>query len=115
MESEDLKQYFFKKVEKELEEFKQKLKQKTPDEIIENSYKLVTMEGIIGELKERKFDKQELKALLKEENLLLEFYEDWRNADGKLCETVQYSMEDTIEIIVENYEKSVKEKQKDYR
>lgn len=112
---EDLKEKLFEKVEKEFEDFKQELKQKTPDEIIENAYKLTAMEGIIGELKERSFDKDELKALLKEKDLLSEFYEDWRNSDGKLCESVQYPMEDTINIIVENYEKNRKEKLKKSR
>lgn len=114
-EIEKLKTKLFSKVEKELEDFKQKLRQKDPDEIIENAYKLVTMDGIIGELKERNFDKDEIKALLKEEDLLSEFYEDWRNSDGKLCDSLQYPMEDTIDIIVENYEKNLKEKQRNYR
>lgn len=115
MELEKLKEKLFEKIEKEFEDFKQELKQKTPDEIIENAYKITTMDGIIGELKERSFDKDELKALLKEKDLLSEFYEDWRNADGKLCESVQYPMEDTIDIIVENYEKDRKEKLKESR
>lgn len=114
-EIEKLKTKLFSKVEKELEDFKQELRQKDPDEIIENAYKLVTMDGIIGELKERNFDKDEIKALLKEEDLLSEFYEDWRNSDGKLCDSLQYPMEDTIDIIVENYEKNLKEKQRNYR
>lgn len=110
MELEELKQKLFKKVEKELEDFKEELKQKTPEEIIENAYKLTAMEGIIGELKERSFDTDEIKALLKEDGLLAEFYEDFRNSDSKLCEVVQYQMEDTIDVIVENYEKNKKEK-----
>lgn len=112
---EELKQKLFQKVEKELDSFKQELRQKTPDEIIENAYKLTAMNGIIGELKERSFDYNELKALLKEDNLLSEFYEDYRNSDGKLCENVQYTMEDTIDIITENYEKNLKTKIKDTR
>ncbi len=115
MEIEELKEKLFEKLEKELEDFKEELKQKTPEEIIENAYKLTAMDGIIGELKERDFDKDELKALLKEKGLLSEFYEDFRNADSKLCEVVQYSMEDTIDIIVENYEKDRKEKVKNTR
>ena len=114
-EKEQLKQKLLRKVEKEFEKFKQKLKQKTPDEIIENAYKITTMEGIIGELKERNFDETELKALLKENKLMKEFYEDWRNSDGKLCDSVQYTIEDTINIIVENYEKGKKEKLKNAR
>ncbi len=112
MKIEELKEKLFKKVEKELDDFKEDLKQKAPEEIIENAYKLTAMEGIIGELKERSFDIDEIKALLKEDNLLEEFYEDFRNSDSKLCEIVQYQMEDTIDIIVENYDRTVKMKAK---
>ena len=73
------------------------------------------MDGIIGELKEMNFDKDELKAMLKEDNLLSEFYEDFRNSDGKLCENVQYTIPDTIEIITQNYEKNRKEQLKNIR
>ena len=111
----ELTDKLYAKVENELEKFKNEIKKGMPDEIIENSYQLVAMEGIIEELKERTFDENELKALLKEDNLLSEFYEDWRNSDGKLCEAVQSTMEDTIDIVVEHYEKSRQEKSKNVR
>ena len=101
---EELKEKLFEKVEKELADFKQELRLKVPDVIMENAYKLTVMEGVIGELKERTFDKNELKALLKEDKLLEGFYEAWKNTDGKLCEVVQYPMEDTIDVIVQEYE-----------
>lgn len=115
MELEELKEKLFEKVEKELEDFKQELQQKTPDEIIENAYRLTAMEGIIGELKEMSFDNDELKALLKEKDLLSEFYEDFRNSDGKLCENVQYTIPDTVDVITQNYEKNRQERLKDSR
>lgn len=111
--TEELKEKLFTKVEQELENFKQELRQKNPDEIIENADKLTIKDAIIVELKERNFDKNELKALLKHDDLLSEFYEDWRNADGRLGEIISYTMEDTIEIIVNDYkkEKSIKNKE----
>ena len=114
-EVDKLKEELYTKIEEELEDFKSEIKKGMPDEIIENAFQLVAMEGIIGELKERTFDENELRALLKEDNLLSEFYEDWRNSDGKLCESVQYTMEDTIDIVVEHYEKSRQEKSKNVR
>lgn len=112
---EQLKEKLFKKVENEYKKFKNELRQKTPDEIIENAYKLTAMEGIIGELKERSFDLDELKSLLQQHDLLEEFYGDWRSSSGKLCDSVQYPMEDTIDMIVENYEKNELEKIKNTR
>lgn len=74
-----LKGKLFEKVENEYKKFENELRQKTPDEIIENAYKLTAMDGIIEELKERSFDLDELKALLKESNLLGVFYTDATN------------------------------------
>ena len=71
--------------------------------------------SLLADIPDYNFDKDEIKALLKEEDLLSEFYEDWRNSDGKLCDSLQYPMEDTIDIIVENFEKNLKEKQRNYR
>ena len=110
-----LKQKLFTKLEQELKNFKEKLKQKTADEIIESAYELTVKEEIVGEIKEKNLDKDELKALLKEDNLLSEFYEDWRNSDGRLGEEISYTMDDTIDIVVKEYEKEKNIKNKESR
>ena len=107
---EQLKQKLYEKVEKELTEFKESLKQKTPEEIIESAYELVVKEEIIGQLKEISLDEQKLSALLESDELLTEFYEDWRNADGQLGEVIFYTMIDTVETIMEDYNTNNKEK-----
>lgn len=103
------------KLEKELKEFKKELIQKTPEEIIERAYEITVKEEIIGEIKEYELDKIEKRALLKEKNLLEEFYQNWRNVDGRLGEILSSSIIDEIEIITNDYEKKVVKKDRESR
>ena len=89
---EELKQKLIEKLEKELQEYKGYLRQKSPDEIIESAYQMTVKTLIIGEMSEKNLDYYELKALIKQKDLLAEFYEDWRNSDGRLGENISYEM-----------------------
>lgn len=110
MESkEELKQKLIEKLEKELRDFKEDLRQKSPDEIIESAYQLTVKTLIIGEMNEKNLDYYELKALIKQKDLLAELYEDWRNSDGRLSENISYEMDNSIKIIVD---KAIAEKVK---
>lgn len=113
MESkEDLKQKLIEKLDKELQEYKGYLRQKSPNEIIESAYQLTVKTLIIGEMSEKNLDYYELKALIKQKDLLAEFYEDWRNSDGRLGENISYEMDNSIKIIVD---RAVAEKIKNNR
>ena len=102
MESkEELKQKLIEKLDKELQEYKGYLRQKSPNEIIESAYQLTVKTLIIGEISEKNLDYYELKALVKQKDLLAEFYEDWRNSDGRLGENISYEMDNSIKIIVD--------------
>lgn len=109
MESkEELKEKLIEKLDKELREYKGYLRQKSPDEIIESAYQMTVKTLIIGEMSE----KNQLKALIKQKDLLAEFYEDWRNSDGRLGENISYEMDNSIKIIVD---RAVAEKVKNNR
>ena len=110
-----IKQEFIEKIEQEYATLKQVLEQKTPKEIIAKAYELVVKEQIKDELKYRNYDKSELKALLKRKDILEEFYQDWRNADGRLGEILENTIDDTINIIRDNYTKDKKKKMKESR
>ena len=113
MESkEELKQKLIEKLDKELQEYKGYLRQKSPNEIIESAYQLTVKTLIIGEMSEKNLDYYELKALIKQKDLLAEFYEDWRNSDGRLGENISYEMDNSIKIIVD---RAVAEKVKNNR
>ncbi len=113
--SEDLKQKLEEKLELEYKKLVEKLKKCTPEEIIDRAYELTVKEGIIGQIKEMNLDETELKALIKQDDLLSECYEDWRNADGQLCEIVYPTIVDTIDIITAEYEKENKQKKQESR
>lgn len=110
-----IKQEFIEKIEQEYSTLKQVLEQKTPKEIIAKAYELVVKEQIKDELKYRNYDKSELKALLKRKDILEEFYQDWRNADGRLGEVLENTIDDTINIIRDNYTKEKRQKMKESR
>lgn len=110
-----IKQEFIEKIEQEYATLKQVLEQKTPKEIIAKAYELVVKEQIKDELKYRNYDKSELKALLKRKDILEEFYQDWRNADGRLGEILENTIDDTINIIRDNYTKDKRQKMKESR
>ena len=63
-------------------------------------------------MSEKNLDYYELKALIKQKDLLAEFYEDWRNSDGRLGENISYEMDNSIKIIVD---RAVAEKIKNNR
>ena len=109
---EELKEKLIEKLEKELKDFKEDLRQKSPDEIIESAYQLTVKTLIIGEMNEKNLDYFELKALIKQKDLLAELYEDWRNSDGRLGENISYEMDNSIKIIVD---KALTEKVKNNR
>ena len=113
MESkEELKQKLIEKLEKELQKYKDYLRQESPDEVIESAYQLVLKYTIIDEIKEKNLDYYELKALIKQKDLLAELYEDWRNSDGRLGENISYEMDNSIKIITD---RAVTEKVKNNR
>lgn len=110
-----LKEELIEKVEKELELFKQKLKKMTPKEIIESAYELTVKKEIISGFQEMYLDVEELKPLLKEDNILDKFYKDWENSDGRLGEQVYLTMPDSVETVVADYKEEKKQKNRESR
>lgn len=114
IKNKELKNKLFEKVEQELKNFKEGLKLKSPKEIIDNSYKLVCMmETKDYLLYDREYSNFELRTLLKSSNLLEECYDDWLSCDGHFREALEYSIDDTIDIMRDTEIK--KERNKDVR
>ena len=91
----------YEKLDEEYNNFIEKLKKKTPQEIIESSYEKVIKE----ELKEmfypsnNQYDVSELKGLIKAKNSLDELYHGWMDCDLSLCEQLEYSVDETLELL----------------
>ena len=104
----NLKEELYDKLEKEYNEFTEDLKTKAPEEIISKSYEKVMKE----ELKEmfypeiNNYDLSELKILNKTKNPLEELYQGWMEYDGGVHEPLECSVEETLEFLKEQHEKS---------
>lgn len=102
-ETEELRQKLFTKVDNELEVFKQKLKQNTPERIIENAYELVIKEEIAIQLKQKPWYYRHLVALVKEKDLLSQLYKDCVNSSTQLGDFLCIEIEDKINLITDKY------------
>lgn len=85
-----------KKLDKEFNMYKKKLREKSKDEIIKNAYQLVVKEEIKEELKYMDLYDEEKKILICKDNVLDEFYKDWLDCDVTLGESMQNSIEESI-------------------
>lgn len=108
---ESLKQKIEEKLDTEYKELVEELKKCTPEKIIDRAYELIVKDEIIGQIKEMNLDEIEIKAMLKEKDLLSECYEDWRNADGRLGEVIYPTIVDSIDIITAEYERAKESKE----
>ncbi len=70
---------------KELEDFKDKIKEKGIDYAIDRAYELTTKQEIIDSIMyDHQLSKTETKALLSRGNVLDEMYDDWLSFDGNM-------------------------------
>jgi hypothetical protein len=114
---ESLKEQLYEKAETEYSDFIEVLKQSSPEEVINRAYEKVTKEEMLYLIKDKDLDDTEIKALLKSNNLLSEFYDEWLKSNGNFNEMLGYSLDNRIGTIVEEFIADVKQnsKQKDCR
>lgn len=99
----------YKKLEDELKEFKAEMKEKGVDYAIDRAYELVVKQEIIDTFADRDLDKNEIKALLKNKNVLDEIYDNWLNFDGNFREQLEYCVDDSISKITNSYTEKAKQ------
>lgn len=110
-----LRQELDEKLDSEYNNYVEILKQESKDEIIKNAYKLTVKEQIKEEIKDRNLDKDEIKALLQENNVLDNCYDRWIDDDSKLQEAFEFIVDDEIEEITEEYKEMKRHKNKESR
>ena len=99
----ELKDDLIKKLENEYNEYKEQFMSLTPKEAVDHAYELVVKQEILDCFNyDMSYDKEELQALLKQDNLLSQAYDEWLSADGNLREALQYSVDNVIEMAVED-------------
>ena len=98
-----LKDELMKKLENEYSEFKEQFMSLSPKEAVDNAYELVVKQEILDSFNyDMNYDKEKLQALLKQDNLLSQAYDEWLSTDGNLREASQYSVDNVVEMAVED-------------
>ncbi len=98
------------KLEKEFKDFYNKTKTKSSDEIMQYAYEITVKEEIKNNLKDMDLYPLEVKALLKQNDILNEFYHDWLNVDTPLGEILENSIEESIAMVTRYYKSNDKER-----
>ena len=98
-----LKDELMKKLENEYSEFKEQFMSLSPKEAVDHAYELVVKQEILDSFNyDMSYDKEELQALLKQDNLLSQAYDEWLSADGNLRVALEYSIDNVIEMAVKD-------------
>ena len=98
-----LKDDLMKKLENEYSEYKEQFMSLSPKEAVDNAYELVVKQEILDSFNyDMSYDKEELQALLKQDNLLSQAYDEWLSADGNLRVALEYSINNVIEMAVKD-------------
>ena len=113
---ENLCNELFKKLSRELREYKKELREQNVDMIIRSSYETSIKEQLPGMfLKKYNYDEYELRALLDLDNSLNGLYNAWMDADLGLHNILEDTIEDFImdlsDEFVENLEEKIKQKE----
>lgn len=93
------------KLEKEFNAFREKLKTKSPKEIIDKAYELIVKEEIKEELKNMKLHDQEKVIMIDQDDLLTEFYHDWLDTDVPLGDALKDTLEESVASLTRYYGK----------
>lgn len=106
MKENNLKEVLALKLEHEFSKFIENIiKNYTPEEIVKNSYKITVREQLKDEILSRDLTENQMRALLKNDNVLDELYEDWLDEDSRLGEILENSIDTTLDIIEANFNK----------
>ena len=110
----NLKNSLIQKLEKEMKDFKSKIKEKGVDFAINMAYELTSKQEIIDYIQHDIYMSiVEMKALISRENLLDELYSEWLETDGNMREHIGYSVDNSLDLIRNDYMENIK-KNKNY-
>ena len=94
------------KLEQELKEYKSFVKEKGVDFAIDKAYELTVKQEVIDWIAyDNELSKEQIKALLKCDNVLEDCYDEWLKTDGNLREHLNYSVDKSVEHITDDYRK----------
>ena len=106
MNYDQLKDMLMKKIDQELFVYKQNLiKNYTPEEIIDEAYKINFKEQIRDIIDSSMLGRNEIKVLLKTENVLDKVYDYWENSDGNIWGLLEDKVNEKIENMTIEFQK----------
>ena len=108
---EKLREELYEKISLEYDSFIEKIKQLSPEKIIDKSYEKVMKEELVSMFypENEQYDISDIKALNKSEYPLEELYQGWMDEDSGIHQALESSVETTIDFL----KKEQKNKNKD--
>lgn len=95
-----------KKLEQELNDYKEYVKEQGVDYAIESAYKITVKKEIMDNIiYDNNYSEKQIKSILKCDNILEQCYDEWFHADGNLREALDFSVNKRINFIVDNSKK----------
>ena len=94
------------KLEQEIKDLEQELLQLEPKTILDRAYEYVSKIQIKDEILGRDLDYEEKRAIMKADNVLQSCYDSWLDEDSSLSEMYEFSIDEAIENIVEDYKEN---------
>lgn len=98
------------KLDNEFTSFCENVKTKSPQEILNSAYEITVKEEIKDSLKSMDLYPLEVSDLLKQKDILSEFYHDWLNVDTPLSEVLENSIQESLAMVTRYYKSNSKER-----
>ena len=108
MTNDELNTLLYHKLLKEQEQFKEKLRNSSAQEVMQNAYELVIREDILLHLEENDLSDRQARALLKSEHPLSDLFNAWENRESKHMEEIGQAVEDHADKIISEAKAKVK-------
>ncbi len=102
---EELSNKVYKKLEHEFDMFKESCLTKTKEEILKSAYEIAVKEEIIESFNSNIYEEEQYLALLENDNMLENIYQDWMNAESGIHIPIEESIEFYLNEIEEKYTK----------
>ena len=104
------------KLEQELKQFKQEVKEMGVDVAVDKAYELTVKQEIIdGLLYDNNLSKKEINAILSCKKKKKKMYDDWLTQDGNLRESLNFSIDKSVNSLTSAYIKRIKEARENAR
>lgn len=100
MNTQQLKNKLNKKIQKEYDEFIERLKLLSPEQIIERSYEKVFKEELMTTVQYKELSKSEINALLKMDYPLDSLYQEWLKNDLSYIPLIEDTVDDHMKKVM---------------